>query len=283
MSSVAVVVPLHLRAHLTPDEEISLRHLVHFLGRYDRFLVSPASLEFDLPGFRVKRFDDDYFGSAAAHRRLLLSREFYEAFTDFEYILFYHLDALVFSDELEAWCEKGFDYVGPPWLISEDDPSKGFSRVGNGGFSLRRVGSFLRVMDSKRLSQAPRDHWHARYSGKSLPTRVRNFPKRVLKHLRQFNGVRWEMDRFPKNEDRFWADRAVHFDPNFRVAPVEEGLRFAFEVAPRFCFEKNGGKLPFGCHAWPVYDRGFWEPYLLKAGDVAALEIGRPQNPVVER
>jgi hypothetical protein len=34
-------------------------------------------------------------------------------------------------------------------------------------------------------------------------------------------------------------------------------------VAPRLCFELNGRKLPFGCHAWQRYDRGFWEPYLL--------------------
>jgi hypothetical protein len=278
---VAVVVPLHLRDHLTPDEEISVRHLNHFLGRYPRVLVSPESLDFSLPGFQVRRVGDEYFGSAAAHRRLLLSRMFYELFLDYEYILFYHLDALVFADRLEEWCEKGFDYVGPPWLVSEEDPNLGFSRAGNGGFSLRRVRSFLRVMDSKRLSQAPRDHWKARYAGRPLPVRILNAPKRVLKHLRTFNGVRWELDRFPKNEDRFWSDRAVHYDPDFRVAPVEEALRFAFEVAPRYCFERNGRRLPFGCHAWPVYDRTFWEPHLLRPEDVG--ELGAPDDAVRER
>jgi hypothetical protein len=35
-------------------------------------------------------------------------------------------------------------------------------------------------------------------------------------------------------------------------------------MAPRFCFEQNDMRLPSGCHAWPKYDRKFWEPYLLE-------------------
>jgi hypothetical protein len=48
--SVAVVVPAYNRAQFTPDEEISFRHLDHYLGRYDKFLVVPRSLEIERPG-----------------------------------------------------------------------------------------------------------------------------------------------------------------------------------------------------------------------------------------
>jgi hypothetical protein len=48
------------------------------------------------------------------------------------------------------------------------------------------------------------------------------------------------------------------------VASVDEALRFAFEAAPRECFERNGRRMPFGCHAWEKFDRGFWEPFLLR-------------------
>jgi hypothetical protein len=65
------------------------------------------------------------------------------------------------------------------------------------------------------------------------------------------------------NEDHFWSDEAVKYFPDFKVASIEEGLRFAFEVAPRLCFEMNNRTLPFGCHAWYKFDRTFWEPYLL--------------------
>jgi hypothetical protein len=57
---------------------------------------------------------------------------------------------------------------------------------------------------------------------------------------------------------------AAKYYPDFNVASVEEGLRFAFEVAPKECFELNNLTLPFGCHAWPKYDRDFWKPYLLQ-------------------
>ena len=50
---------------------------------------------------------------------------------------------------------------------------------------------------------------------------------------------------------------------SFKVASLEEGLRFAFEVSPKTCYEMNGGKLPFGCHAWAKYDPEFWKAHLV--------------------
>jgi hypothetical protein len=260
---VAVVVPLSNRATLTPDEEISLRHLTHFLGRYDKYFVAPRSMEFGRTGFGVVRFDDRFFGSVDANRALMFSREFYGAFREYEYILLYHLDALVFSDQLEQWCEAGFDYIGAPWFNEWESPDGGFYRVGNGGFSLRRVSSFLAVMNSRQYRVDPEHYWSKHFAGRPRHVQLLNLPRRYLKRVRMFNNVRREMDSVKYNEDRFWSRRAEHYYPDFRIAPVEVGLRFAFECAPRFCFEQNGRTLPFGCHAWPRYDRAFWEPYLL--------------------
>jgi hypothetical protein len=53
---VAVVVPLSTRSELMPEEQISLRHLVHFLGDYDKFLVVPKGQQTKLPGFGIKPF-----------------------------------------------------------------------------------------------------------------------------------------------------------------------------------------------------------------------------------
>jgi hypothetical protein len=36
-----------------------------------------------------------------------LSASFYERFLDTKYILIYQLDAFVFKDELQEWCDKG--------------------------------------------------------------------------------------------------------------------------------------------------------------------------------
>ena len=101
---VAVVVPMHNRSELSRDEQISFAHLVHYLRPYDKYLVVPESLSITLPGCELKRFGDEYFGSVAANTRLLLSENFYASFRQYQYILIYHLDALVFSDQLSAWC-----------------------------------------------------------------------------------------------------------------------------------------------------------------------------------
>lgn len=275
VNRVAVVVPMSFHTALTADEQISLRHLEFYLGRYDRFLVLPRRSAFALSGYRRIGFPDGYFGSQAAHRRLMLSRRFYAAFSEYEYILIYHLDALVFSDQLSAWCEAGYDYIGAPWLADRAVPERGFSRVGNGGFSLRRVSSFLRVIDSRAYAVEPSQYWGKYFAHRSLPVRLLNWPRAYLKRFRLLNNVRWELASVTYNEDYFWSDRAVRFDRSFRVAPPEEGLRFAFEEAPRYCFARNRHSLPFGCHGWPRYDRAFWEPYLIREGKAATAGSGR--------
>lgn len=262
-AAVAVAVTLSDRETLTSDEEISLRHVVRFLGRYDRYFVAPHGLRVPRRDFPVKRFSRRFFGSAAAHGRFTLSPVFYRAFERYKYVLLYHLDALVLSDRLEEWCATDLDYVGPPWLNCEDSPWVTVNRVGTGGFSLRKIDSFLRVIYSPRLTEDPSAYWARFAASKPRHVQYANFWRKYLKRLPIFNGARWKIRRWRRHEDFFWADEAVHYCPEFRVASFEEGLRFGFEVAPRLCFELNGRQLPFGAHAWPRYDRTFWEPYLL--------------------
>jgi hypothetical protein len=265
---VAVVTPVYNRPGFTADEQVSLRHLTHFLGKYDRFLIAPKSLDIKYQDFKVVRFPDKCFGSLTAHNRLMLSRKFYRSFRDYEYILIYHLDALVFRDDLMRWCEKGLDYIGSPWLKCPDTPFVTTPRVGNGGLSLRKVASLLKVLESDKNEIDPHEYWRTTYAAAPTLVRYKNGPKKYLKCLRLFNGVAWEISQWHKrpgaNEDHFWSDRATHYYPAFKIASINTALGFAFEAAPRKCFELNGGKIPFGCHAWCKYDRAFWEPLLLK-------------------
>jgi len=267
---VAVVIPLSNRSTFTADEEISYRQLVHFLGRYDRYFIAPKSLKLEFPESCIRRFDDRYFGSIIAHTKLMLSSTFYDAFSDYEYILIHHLDALVFSDQLLEWCKEGFDYIGPPWIKCEATPWVDISRVGNGGLSLRKIQSFLRVLDSNRYWVDPHEYWKGFCQTHPLHVQLLNLPRKFLKRLVYFNNVTHELAQWPfrtdgkGNEDYFWSDEAIRYDPTFNVAPFKAGLRFAFEVDPRLCYQMNNHQLPFGCHAWPRYDRAFWEPHLLK-------------------
>ncbi len=253
------------RAELASDEKISLRHLVHFLGKYDKFLVVPKGLEVNLPGFQLKRFNGKYFGSVHANTRLMLSPNFYEAFRDYQYILIYHLDSLVFSDQLLYWCQLDFDYIGPPWIKCPDLPWVETEGVGNGGFSLRKVESFLKVIHSREYWVDPTEYWRGYCSSKPIYIQYLNLPRKYLKYLSFFNGARWRMSKgdYRKREDKFWSREAKRFYPEFKIASVKTALKFAFEASPRLCFERNSYRLPFGCHAWTRYNRSFWEPHLL--------------------
>jgi len=269
---VAVVVPVSSRPHFEPDELISLRQLSHYLGKYDRYLAAPEGSPISFADFLVEYFPLHFFGSIVAHTRMMLSEQFYRRFAAYEYILNYHPDALVFSDDLESWCRQGWDYIGPPWVRSQNRGIK-VERVGNGGFSLRRIDSFLKVLTSKRYWQSPEEYWtetSRRYSGIRRWVRL---PKKYWKGIRMFNNVRRHIRYDLKTgrfEDWFWAVDAQRYMPGFRIAPVDLALQFGFEVDPRDCYERTNRRLPFGCHAWARYDRAFWEPHLLPPGRTPA-------------
>ena len=264
---MAVVVPLSNNNKLTDNEEISLKHLVYYLGKYDKYFVMPKSLRFERPGFMIKRFSDKFFGSVEAHQRLLFSSRFYKTFSDYKYILLYHLDSLVFSDKLEQWCERDFDFIGAPWVKHKDAVYYGNAayegKVGNGGFALKKVESFIKIFSSKEYSEDPIKYFEQRCKTSDCK-KYTIYVKKLLKHLRMFNDVKWELKHYKLSEERFLANRANHFYPEFKIAPLEKALGFSFECVPRYCYELNNRQLPFGCHAWAKYDEEFWKPYMLK-------------------
>jgi hypothetical protein len=262
---IATVTPVYRKA-LTPDEQISLHHLRHFLANYENVFVAPGDLFLNVPGFHIQRFPKRYFASVAAYNRLLLSRRFYEAFSDYDYILIYQLDCLVFSSDLDFWCDLGWDYIGAPWFTgfaNRHSPQSPFWAVGNGGFSLRKVSSFLKVFDSKEIWIGSEKYLGEGYASKLWHSRVAHRSKYILKKIGFTNDVCWHLKRRESNEDIFWGMDASHFKPDFRVAPLDVALSFAFEKDPRYCFERNGRRLPFGCHAWAKCDKAFWQPYLI--------------------
>jgi hypothetical protein len=269
--TVAIVVPMADRAWLTADEEVSLRHLRHYLAPYDKFLIAPRRRRLRLDGMRTVEFSRKYFGFADAHNHLLYRLRFWLRFREYKYVLMYHLDALVFRDELLKWCETDVDYIGAPFLHCEDSPWVTRPRVGNGGFALMKVNSMIRVLCA-RWRRDPHKVWNDvfqrnRSCWKPLE-RVVKFFMAAGEAPRRDAG--WhELARTETKDlhnDLFWSDHAAEYVNDFAVASFEEGLRFSFEVAPSRCYELNGRQLPFGCHAWTRYDRGFWEPYLLPDG-----------------
>jgi len=274
---VAIVVPLRSEPSLTDAEKLSLRHLDHFLGQYPKYFVSPPNVCLEREGFETVHFSSRYFGSVLAHNRLLISKKFYRAFSHYEFVLIYHPDALVFSDQLEYWCTRGFDLIAPPWIPGPDSPWLREPGVGCGGFSLRRVDAFLRLLGSqRRWREISAVEGKARFRVARLEG-IRELLKKIYFYSYRLNGVKQESRAHVErggNEDRFWWKRGQHYFPGLKIAPVETALEFGFEVNPAKCLQMNRGRIPFGCHAWEQYDRAFWEPLLLNERDEGSDALG---------
>jgi len=234
---VVVVVPAY-RPAPSGHETISLQRCGQLLGQQRLALAMPSGCTPHeylklAPGAAVEVFPDRYFDGVQGYNSLLLSSEFYRRFSVFDYILIAQLDTFIFSDELDEWVARGFDYVGAPWWNQVDTLSLRVPlpflrqpvRVGNGGLSLRRVRSCL---------------W-------------------ALRLFRQ-SALRWQT-----NEDLFWSAFVPAWWPWFRIPDFETALGFAIETQPRRSVELLG-RLPFGCHAWSRYDLEFWRPHIEACG-----------------
>src|SRR3989344_6635991 len=95
---VVILIPTH-RPSITQDDEISLMHLKKYLKKYDTFFVLPKSVssrEFIKRGFKVKKVNNNFFGTLRRNNEMYLSSEFYKEFKDYMFMLIYQLDALVF-------------------------------------------------------------------------------------------------------------------------------------------------------------------------------------------
>ncbi len=160
----AVVIPIYSNK-LNENEKFSLNRCLQIFKKHDIIFACPYKLDENIylknrkvnninPKF--EKFDDAFFKNTRGYSKLLLDKEFYKRFIKYDYILIYQLDAFVFDDELDQWCKKGFDYIGAPWFedyAKGDESSNFLPNSGNGGFSLRRVNSFLKVLNTLEIKK----------------------------------------------------------------------------------------------------------------------------------
>ena len=258
---VVIVIPTH-RSNLTTDDETSLVHLNKYLGKYDTFFVIPKSISpntFKARGYKVKRVDNNFFGTLRRANEMYLSKKFYKIFSHYDFMLIYQLDALVFSSKIEKWISSGYDFIAAPWfrsIIGYLSHKKGFPPSGgNGGFSLRNIKKAIRIIDIVNKS--------TKRTSKNNLIRKLWFIQALISGQSHKIWLNAPTNNYPFNEDGFWSLEAPKYDSDFRIAPFKIAIKFAFESYPKKCFELNKHELPFGCHAWRKYDEQFWKPYLL--------------------
>ena len=259
----AVIITPVFRSELDVGERRSLDYLRATLSQYERTIIAPPAIDLSaFEGFQIVRFPARFFRSVDSYNRLMLTRRFYRRFRDYEFLLVYQLDALVFRDELEQWCSAGYDYIGAPILFDTSDQTFGL----NGGFSLRRTRAFLDVVEGNSKGQTNRVTEGMLFMRRNILTRT---VKRLLLWL-HFKGVYNVLPilvlKSGYHEDMFWSTFAPLFSPGFKVAPPEVAQYFAFEAQPSRLYQENNRQLPFGCHAWERWEPEFWAAVLPNGG-----------------
>lgn len=159
----AIVIPIYKQS-LSSNEIYSVKQCLTIFNNHPVVFVHPKSLNLKWYHDFLKNysnpicfeaFNTNYFKSTVSYNKLMLSLSFYCRLKRFEYILIYQTDCFVFRDELEYWCNKGYDFIGSP-LFNEKSYNNGqfeICGIGNGGFSLRKVRSFIRVLTSMKKTE----------------------------------------------------------------------------------------------------------------------------------
>jgi len=237
--NLCIAVPIY-KENLEYHELISFNRINSVLKNVPKFFIYPEGLKLDAyksssGNITFLPLDPKYFKSIDYYNILLKSPIFYKQFMDFKYLLIYQLDSYIFEEQnINYFLKSNFDYIGAPWLKLDwfDNSEKLISKIkilrpfikkiGNGGFSLRRVKTFYDF--SQKFS-----------------------------HLGRIVTIQ---------EDIFWTNVASRLIHNFKLPSVSESLKFSFDENPRKCFELNNNKLPFGCHGWHKNDYEFWKMYI---------------------
>lgn len=240
---------------MNQKEKCSFHQGVKVLGKHPFVVVHPQSYSIELlkqlyPEITSIELPDEHFCGIEAYNKMMLSSWFYALFAEYEYMLIYQIDAYVFNDQLDYWTMLDYDYIGAPWMLNDKPyerligqrvmrllqrrPIRNndvhsahlFQRVGNGGFSLRRVSKMIEIMERNQdfISSVHGKHSHQEDVMISILLKERE-------HLKI---------------------------PSWRLA-----LYFSFEKSPAWCLELTHGVFPFGCYDTNNrYWDSFWKYYI---------------------
>jgi hypothetical protein len=264
MNKAVVIIPVY-KPELLEYEKIAITQCQAVLSEYDIIIVKPESLDLnfqlDNVRFSTVSFADDYFEDIHGYNRLMLSANFYKSFQEYEYMLIHQLDAFVFTNELEYWCNEGYDYIGAPWF-AEKDPGNILDEL------INRVKNYLYVRYNVKYKDGmPK-------IGKQLAGRVGNggFSLRkiavLIKYATEYKSL---IDHYCSlrhpwfNEDIFWSIELNRKKKQIKIPGLKKALRFAIETRPQKALNINKNELPFGCHAWDKH-ADFWRPFFKAKG-----------------
>jgi hypothetical protein len=233
--SCVVLIPIY-KEELDSDEFFSVNSSLKHLKDFDIFFIGPEKIKLDyyawhFPEIKFKGFDSEFFININGYNRLLTSDNFYLDFEDYDYMLILQPDAILLKNELSIWIDKDYDYIGAPWpmgfslkitsnVIPVDDGILCTCFVGNGGLSLRKIKSCVKLINAfQDISTNWRDIGHA--------------------------------------EDLYFSFLGTMLT-DFKLPNFKTASEFSHDIDPVFLYKLNSNSIPFGCHAWKKYDAPHW-------------------------
>jgi hypothetical protein len=237
MNNVLTLVPIY-KYELSSFELYCLKKSLAALAGRDVRFIGPASLvtiyySENFPFFQFIGLPDINFSSIENYNRILINKEFYKLFLNYEFLLILQTDAIVLRDDLDFWRAQPFDYIGAPWpdgyeihvnsgKFSDANGKNIKVYVGNGGLSLRRV-------------------------------------RKCISLLNEFDGEILEFfNSTGSSEDLFFSVMGA-LSNDFIIPNEITASRFSVELKPSYYVNLNDGILPMGGHALLKYEPEFWK------------------------
>lgn len=261
----AILVPIYkeLSAYSTNEKRL-FEQIKKIFPDKPILLFGPHHLESIVSsdgGFKFIAFDVKFFKDKYTYSELLCSLEFYQSFANYDFIQIVQTDCWVFEDKLDYFASADFDYLGAPWMKNgfEGKPVPKLWKVGNGGFSLRKVSSFLSIINQIKKTK------------KGTVPVFKNFDNGIIGTLKK-RGINNNLRHYiksPPGEDIFWSIYVplVFKTEEFKVADVTSAAFYSFETLPQYLYEKvTNGILPMGCHNWERNNLDFWRQHISSQG-----------------
>lgn len=257
---IVVVVPVYCSC-LSEDEYMALEQCVSILSEYSIVIIKPEDLDvahiiYRYPLIKVVDFPKQCFTSLRAYNKLVLDKNFYLRFQEYQYMLIYQLDAYVFKDELLLWANKGYDYIGAPWLPLQRSKLKCWGRI-----KIRLKYAIYTIFDDDRRKIDMYYNYQVGNGGFSL--------RKINKMIEITHFYKEKIDSYLDDNKPFYPEDLfllLELDSRkcrLRKPGFKEALKFSIEENPAWGYHYNHGVLPFGCHDWNHADySAFWTPII---------------------
>ena len=262
---LVVLVPTHLE-QLDKELAATLLHNATQLEGYKLEVILPEICsptwyetffaEHSING-TVRLVRAEYFGSPAAVNKMGTDPAFYQIYKEFDYVLICHLDAWIFRDRLAYWIDKGYDFIGAPLFLPENDKVHFLQRMapfgGNGGLSLRRVASCIRILETFQPGRSPGHIAQAVwFLARNRQWRLIRVLFRLLRELSE--DWRRTCEKYNIYEDVFFTIIAPLCGNRTSMPSSRAAMMFACEVNyPLFQKEVLGLEPPVGIHGYDKY------------------------------